>query len=116
MALARHEHGCSMKKLEAPADDGAESEWEEREEADDQDADDQDDGEADAQHQEAHSSLRDEWRTIRPSLLFIGAWVLLNVLVNVRYPDAEPAFWYLTPAIDVCVIFVAYALLGLKEW
>ena len=46
----------------------------------------------------------------RPTLRFVLAWALLDVMLNLRYPADEPAFWYLVPAIDVVVLFAYFAL------
>ena len=52
------------------------------------------------------------WR----ALLFVVAWSFLNVLVNLRFPSAEPAGWYLLPSLDVTVVLAAFAVLGLVGW
>jgi phosphatidylglycerophosphate synthase len=68
---------------------------------------------------EAYPGLVSFWRRERlvrlvyPSLLFVLAWTWLNLVVNVRFPASEPAGWYFLPALDVTVLLVAFALLGL---
>jgi hypothetical protein len=42
----------------------------------------------------------------RAALTLLGAWLVLDVLFNVRYPAPEPVGWYLLPSLD------ATALLG----
>jgi hypothetical protein len=47
---------------------------------------------------------------LRQALLFLLTWALLDVMLNLRYPGAEPALWYLLPSIDVILLFVYLAL------
>lgn len=46
------------------------------------------------------------------ALLFLAAWAVLDVILNVRYPGKERRFWYLLPSIDVFVVFAAFALIA----
>src|SRR5882724_8985785 len=43
---------------------------------------------------------------------FALCWAFLNAVLNVRYPAAEPRFWYLLPSVDVTALFCLYALAG----
>jgi len=47
---------------------------------------------------------------VLPHLTFALAFVLLNAMVNLRYPGPEPPFWYLVPSLDIVVI------LGCLAW
>lgn len=49
---------------------------------------------------------------LRQALVFTGGWMVLNAVVNLRYPDHEPSFWYLGPSLDVFVIFAYLAAFG----
>jgi len=49
---------------------------------------------------------------VRATLAFVGAWMFLNAMANLRYPDKEPAFWYVGPSLDVFVIFAYLASFG----
>jgi hypothetical protein len=40
----------------------------------------------------------------RPSLRLMGAWTLLDVLFNLRFPGPEPALWYLLPSLDATAL------------
>ena len=57
--------------------------------------------------------MRSTWL---PLLMFTLGWVLLNAVLNVRYPGSEPAFWYLLPSIDVFAIYLYLALVGWMKW
>src|SRR5262249_40106977 len=52
------------------------------------------------------------WARALPHLGFAVVFALLNAIVNVRYPSPEPAFWYLTPSVDILVMFAVFAWLG----
>jgi len=52
------------------------------------------------------------WRNVRPTVAFLLAWAALNTVANLRYPAADPGFWYLLPALDVVVLFGSFAVLG----
>ena len=41
----------------------------------------------------------------RPALGFLAAWLLLDTMVNLRYPAPEPALWFLLPSLDIVVVF-----------
>jgi Sulfatase len=41
--------------------------------------------------------------------------MLLDVVVNVRYPAGEQALWYIIPALDVTVLLGVYAFFGLAR-
>ncbi|HEV8245150.1 MAG TPA: sulfatase-like hydrolase/transferase, partial [Polyangiaceae bacterium] len=58
------------------------------------------------------AAVRIGWKFAQPTLVFIGVWLLLDVMVNLRYPGPEPAFWYFIPSVDVLVIFLYLALFG----
>src|SRR5882724_10019277 len=47
------------------------------------------------------SAFKASWR---PSPRLLGAWTLLDVLVNARYPAPEPALWYLLPSLDATAL------------
>jgi Sulfatase len=49
---------------------------------------------------------------LRPTLAFALAWLLFDVMLNVRYPGEEPDFWYLLPSLDVIFLLCALMLLG----
>lgn len=55
-------------------------------------------------------------RLARPRLgqtaVFFAIWLLFDVMLNLRYPGQEPAFWYLLPSIDVVVLFAYLAVFG----
>jgi hypothetical protein len=53
---------------------------------------------------------RERLEKSRTTLWFALSWALLDVMLNLRYPADEPAFWYLAPAIDVVVLFAYFAL------
>lgn len=40
----------------------------------------------------------------RPSLRLVGAWMLLDVLFNLRFPGPEPVLWYLLPSLDATAL------------
>src|SRR5262245_23205363 len=46
----------------------------------------------------------------RATFWFLACWAFLNALVNVRYPAAEPPFWYFLPSIDVTLLLGLYGL------
>jgi hypothetical protein len=50
---------------------------------------------------------------VPPTIRFVVAVVLLDVMVNVRYPLDEPALWYLIPSTDIALILLNYAILAL---
>jgi phosphatidylglycerophosphate synthase len=50
------------------------------------------------------------------TLLFLVAWSLLNLTVNVRYPSPEPAYWYFLPSLDVTVLLAGLAVIGILGW
>ncbi len=58
----------------------------------------------------APGRLRALYTTARPTLLFVLCVLLLDVMVNVRYPATEPAFWYLIPSVDVIAILLYLAV------
>jgi Sulfatase len=51
-----------------------------------------------------------------PTLTFFAAWAFLNAVVNARYPDDEPAFWYLIPSSDVVMFFAYFAFFAWSGW
>jgi hypothetical protein len=56
---------------------------------------------------------RRRWQSyVLPTLAFIGATLLLDAIVNVRYPSDEPHFWYLIPSSDIAIIYVFFAMMG----
>src|SRR4051812_40949484 len=56
------------------------------------------------------------WRQAKPTVLFLASWTLLDLMLNVRYPQEEPAFWYLLPSVDVLVLFFYFAVFGWNKW
>jgi hypothetical protein len=57
-----------------------------------------------------------KWAAARPTVLFIAAWTFLDLMMNVRYPQEEPYFWYLLPSVDVVVIFFYIAVFAWNNW
>jgi hypothetical protein len=56
---------------------------------------------------------------LRSTLTFLGAWTLLDVMLNLRWPGREPPLWamsYLVPSFDVVAILGLLALLGRRGW
>lgn len=51
-------------------------------------------------------------RAASATLLFVLAWSLLNLTVNVRYPSPEPDGWYFLPSVDATVVVGVLALVG----
>jgi hypothetical protein len=57
-----------------------------------------------------------EWfARVRSTLFFLVSWAFIDAMLNVRYPAAEPAFWYLVPTADVVVLFACFALFGWRR-
>jgi phosphatidylglycerophosphate synthase len=56
------------------------------------------------------------WRRGWRALLFIASWSFLNVLVNLRFPAAEPVAWYFLPSLDITVLLAAFGVIGLVGW
>ncbi len=56
------------------------------------------------------------WSAVKPSLPFFASWLLLDVMMNLRYPQEEPVLWYLIPSVDVIVFFFYAAILGWNGW
>src|SRR4051794_21825524 len=56
------------------------------------------------------------WQRQGATLRFLASWALLDVLLNVRYPAQEPAFWYLLPSVDVVMVFFYLAIFGWNNW
>ena len=52
-------------------------------------------------NEDASNAFEASWR---PSLRLLGAWTLLDLLFNVRYPGPEPALWYLLPSLDATAL------------
>jgi hypothetical protein len=50
------------------------------------------------------------------TLMFLAAWSLLNVTLNLRYPSPEPSGWYLLPSLDVTVMLGGLAVIGVLGW
>ena len=55
------------------------------------------------------------WSRARPTLLFLGAWAVLDILLNARYPRHEPPLGYLRPSLDVTALWGLFALLGWRR-
>jgi len=53
---------------------------------------------------------------LRPTLVFVFIWLVLDALLNARYPGEEPAFWYLIPSVDLLFIFGCFVLGGQLNW
>ena len=51
-------------------------------------------------------ALNASWR---PTLRLLGAWTLLDLLCNVRFPGLEPALWYLLPSLDATALLALVA-------
>jgi hypothetical protein len=51
-----------------------------------------------------------------PTFAFLAVWAFLNAIVNARYPDDEPALWYLIPSIDVVLLLGYFALFARQGW
>jgi hypothetical protein len=60
----------------------------------------------------SRASREGRWATF----WFLACWAFLNALVNLRYPAAEPPFWYFLPSIDVTLLFGLYGLAGAWRW
>jgi hypothetical protein len=43
---------------------------------------------------------------------FVGAFLFLDAVANLRYPGPEPPFWYLVPSLDVLALLGVYAAFG----
>lgn len=54
--------------------------------------------------------------SIVPSLLFLAGALFLTVFVNLRYPGAEPRYWYFAPSLDIVIIFMCLAWAGQLSW
>jgi len=52
------------------------------------------------------------WARAQPTLAFLGAFTVLSAILDVRYPGAEPSFWYLLPAIDVVVLLTMLSVIA----
>jgi Sulfatase len=50
---------------------------------------------------------------VPPTLRFVAAVVVLDAMLNVRFPLDEPALWYLIPSTDVAIILLNFAIMGL---
>jgi len=62
------------------------------------------------------SRLASWWKAAKPALPFVLSWALLDVMLNLRYPQQEPALWYLIPSVDVLVVFFYFAVFGWNKW
>src|SRR5688500_246855 len=47
-----------------------------------------------------------------PTVLFVAALLLLDAVLNARYPGKEPVLWFLLPSLDVVVLLVVLAVVG----
>jgi hypothetical protein len=56
------------------------------------------------------------WDKAKPTLLFVASFTLLNLMMNVRYPQEEPALWYLLPSVDIVVVLFYFAVFGWNKW
>jgi len=52
--------------------------------------------------------------SVRMTLRLIGAWTLLDLLCNVRFPGREPALWYLLPSLDATALLVLVAAFAVR--
>ncbi|HSZ82461.1 MAG TPA: hypothetical protein VLA14_09270 [Polyangia bacterium] len=52
------------------------------------------------------------WRT---ALRLLGAWTLLDLLCNVRFPGREPALWFLLPSLDATALLALVALFAARN-
>ena len=58
---------------------------------------------------------RDALNTSRRAILrLLGAWTLLDLLCNVRFPGREPALWYLLPSLDATALLAAVAFFAAR--
>lgn len=48
---------------------------------------------------------------VQPTLGFVLVLCLFNAMLNLRYPEEEPPFWYLVPSSDVLLLCVYLAVL-----
>src|SRR5262249_51267775 len=71
---------------------------------------------ASAPSQPAPTGLAPRWQAAKPTVLFLIAWGLLNAMMNVRYPQEEPPFWWLLPSVDVLILFFYFAVFGWNKW
>jgi hypothetical protein len=55
-------------------------------------------------------------KKVKQALPFIASWLLLDAMLNMRYPAAEPALWYLIPSVDVIVLFAYFGVFGWNKW
>jgi hypothetical protein len=51
----------------------------------------------------------------RSTLRLLGAWTLLDLLCNVRFPGLEPALWYLLPSLDATALLALVALFAARD-
>ena len=63
------------------------------------------------------------WQLARPRaaslarlLPFVGAWVFLDCLFNLRFPGDEPTLWYPLPSIDVAVVLAVFLVVRLRGY
>lgn len=56
------------------------------------------------------------YRAYGQAVLFIACWSFLNVVVNLRFPAAEPAGWYFLPSLDITVVLATFVGIGLVGW
>src|SRR6266545_4211760 len=82
----------------------------------------------DADSRQANSTLREPksasvrarvvswWKAVKPALPFVASWLLLDVMLNLRYPQEEPLLWYCVPSVDVIGLFFYLAVFGWNRW
>jgi hypothetical protein len=78
----------------------------------------QTDGEqaASAAPETPRAPLEARWQSAKPTVLFLASWTLLNLMMNVRYPQQEPPLWYLLPSVDILIIFFYFGVFGWNKW
>jgi hypothetical protein len=62
------------------------------------------------------SGLANLWKQSSASLVLAAVWVVLSASVNLRYPGPELEYWYILPSVDITVLLLTFALMGLRGW
>jgi hypothetical protein len=58
-----------------------------------------------------NDAINGSWRT---PLRLLGAWTLLDLFCNVRFPGPEPALWYLLPSLDATALLALVAFFAAR--
>ena len=66
----------------------------------------------------ARRTLRDLERRSKnhPTLVFVASLLLLDCVVNLRYPDKEPPLWFIVPSLDVIALLLFLVAIGRLKW